>query len=1073
LLLSNPTDSAIYFYRSTKISRKVLSDIHPLTLECANNFLKITESMTTTTRNQITTQREETLIILIAAYERQYGSTSELVIQTRQLLIQLYASINEEDKAMEIYRLIQESTIQQYGRNSHQAQDIQGQLNVVLGRKNDRVVDGYQESFFHGDDEDESIDIFDIASIVDYKRRAESHVSRKELAQAEKTYVELWMEVSSKCRNVQSVEWHEKNIEIATAYSRFLKSQNRSSESSAILTCVWQQYEHSQLSFAESIVSRLSSVAKEMRSVGMHTQALAVFKHASSYFKNVRQEDSSLSREINQQLSETSTELVQQSLKSSGSVTETTTTISESVFQDVFYSIINSSKSVDASTIALAKKLTAQYMQKKDFTAAINVATATLQKTWASFVASSIHDVVMTSTFTQESIELVERLAECYLQTRQLEKAEDTYNRLFRAVLIADKIDKTTFEKSKSLLINFYDKRGYVDKAISIFQELLVTYRARLGPSHELTIQTLYNLAGRCQKHPRNHPYWIDYYLQIITSLNKDSDVCHPHALDAIIVVTTTYFEDRRFAEAVSIYRVLWKTFVTKTKEHKVFSDAKSVQVLYEHFYICLEETKAGWSELFQVTKEFRETVTAVFGAESSIAVEATLSLAQVAQRSEAHASQAITLYEDVSSRSKTVTTRTSVSDINQALSTLYIKQLQSSSSTNLKAETVQRALQMSETQLKDSTRQYGYSHESSLNHLRELSVLYTRQQKTDLAVKQLSTAVAAIVTNEKSSQKQIESAVSIASTFRSIEQVNTAQSLVQELHRQICAKDTRYASKWSFDLTKSSRTSLAFLAALQYNLRKDTSITFGEIMADLTMEYLYFEQFHQTLINNESLTNILLAAAPLRWFLRRNGQDEMITVVEDQAVSLFVKRDARDLNTLSKESPRIFIIGIMDHLGNGRNKSFNRSVILASNDSVTKLTKAKKFPEAYDIAHLGYLYASKNDGYNGPRAISMGFKLASLLVGREGEKCQDAALRKKMLELSNKIVKRIFEICKSLNINFAQVQLYELSHLSLLLGEQEDYETLEVSLLLSLSCKCHCDINTFTVASNDALEHT
>jgi tetratricopeptide (TPR) repeat protein len=1073
LLLSNPTDSAIYFYRSTKISRKVLSDIHPLTLECANNFLKITESMTTTTRNQITTQREETLIILIAAYERQYGSTSELVIQTRQLLIQLYASINEEDKAMEIYRLIQESTIQQYGRNSHQAQDIQGQLNVVLGRKNDRVVDGYQESFFHGDDEDESIDIFDIASIVDYKRRAESHVSRKELAQAEKTYVELWMEVSSKCRNVQSVEWHEKNIEIATAYSRFLKSQNRSSESSAILTCVWQQYEHSQLSFAESIVSRLSSVAKEMRSVGMHTQALAVFKHASSYFKNVRQEDSSLSREINQQLSETSTELVQQSLKSSGSVTETTTTISESVFQDVFYSIINSSKSVDASTIALAKKLTAQYMQKKDFTAAINVATATLQKTWASFVASSIHDVVMTSTFTQESIELVERLAECYLQTRQLEKAEDTYNRLFRAVLIADKIDKTTFEKSKSLLINFYDKRGYVDKAISIFQELLVTHRARLGPSHELTIQTLYNLAGRCQKHPRNHPYWIDYYLQIITSLNKDSDVCHPHALDAIIVVTTTYFEDRRFAEAVSIYRVLWKTFVTKTKEHKVFSDAKSVQILYEHFYICLEETKAGWSELFQVTKEFRETVTAVFGAESSIAVEATLSLAQVAQRSEAHASQAITLYEDVSNRSKTVTTRTSVSDINQALSTLYIKQLQSSSSTNLKAETVQRALQMSETQLKDSTRQYGYSHESSLNHLRELSVLYTRQQKTDLAVKQLSTAVATIVTNEKSSQKQIESAVSIASTFRSIEQVNTAQSLVQELHRQICAKDTRYASKWSFDLTKSSRTSLAFLAALQYNLRKDTSITFGEIMADLTMEYLYFEQFHQTLINNESLTNILLAAAPLRWFLRRNGQDEMITVVEDQAVSLFVKRDARDLNTLSKESPRIFIIGIMDHLGNGRNKSFNRSVILASNDSVTKLTKAKKFPEAYDIAHLGYLYASKNDGYNGPRAISMGFKLASLLVGREGEKCQDAALRKKMLELSNKIVKRIFEICKSLNINFAQVQLYELSHLSLLLGEQEDYETLEVSLLLSLSCKCHCDINTFTVASNDALEHT
>ncbi|KAF2036681.1 hypothetical protein EK21DRAFT_105994 [Setomelanomma holmii] len=1045
LLISNPTDSAKYFYYSTNISRKVLSDIHPLTLECASHFLKITESMTTTTRTEIMTQRESILIVLITAYERQYGSTSELVIQTRKLLVELYASLHEEDKALEIYRLIQEATIQQYGRNSHQAQDVQGHLDVVLGKGKGRgTIDGYNESFFHGDDEEESVEVFNIASILAILQRAESHISKKEFALAEKTYVELWMEVSSQCRSVQSVEWHEKNIEVATSYSQFLKSQKRTSESSAILTCVWQQYEHSQLSFSESIVSRLTTVAKEMRSVGMQTQALSIFKYASSYFKNVRQEESSISREINQQLSDTSTELVKQSLNSSSSVTETTTTISESVFQDVFFSIIQSSQTVESSTIALAKKLTAQYMAKKNYTAAINVIHATLQRTWSSFLASSIHDVTMTSTFTQESIELVERLAECYLQTRQLEKVEDTYNRFFRAVLVTEKVDKTIFEKSRTLLINFYDKYGYNDKAISIYQEILVAYRARLGASHELTIQTLYILATRCRKHPRNHPYWIDYYLQIITSLNRDSDVCDPAALDAIIVVTTTYWEDRRYAEAVSIYRILWKTFVTKTKEHKVFSDVTFVQTLYDRFYQCLEETKASWSEIYQVSNEYRQTVTAVFGAESAISVEATLSLAQVAQRSESHASQAIALYEEASSRSKTVTTRTNVTDINHALSSLYVKQMQSSSSSSMKAETVQRALTMSESQFQESTRTYGYSHESSLTHLRELSTLYSRQQKSELAIKQLNIAVSEIITKETSSQKQIESAASIASIYRSIEQTSTAHSLIQELHRQICAKDTRYASKWSFDLTKSTRSALAFLAALQYNLRKDLNITFAEIMADLTMEYIYFEQFHQTLRNNESLTNILLAAAPLRWFLRRNDQQDMIAVVEDQAVGLFVKRDAQDLNTQSKESPRIFIIGVLDHLGNGRNKDFNRSVILSCNDSVTKLTKAKKFPEAYDLAHLGFLYASKHDGYNGPRAISMGFKLASLLVGRGEEKCPDAALRKKMLDLSNRIVKRIIEICKNLNINFAQVQLYELSRLSVLLGEQEDYETLE-----------------------------
>lgn len=1046
MLISDSTHAANYFYWSSLISRKVLSDIHPLTIECANYFLRITETLTTTSRTEVVTRREELLLVLITAYERQYGSTSELVIHTRKLLAELYISINEEHKAMEIYQLIQEATIQQYGRNSHQAQDIQDHLDVVLGKgRGRREIEGYKESFFHGDEDEEvAVEIFDTASIVAYLQRAELHTNKKEFGLAEKTYVELWQEVSSKSRSVQSVEWHEKNIETATAYSRFLKAQKRESESSAILTCVWQQYQHSQLSFTERIVSQLTSVAKEMRSVGMHTQALSIFKYASSYFKNVRQEESSISREVNQQMSETSTELVKQSLNASSSVTETTTTISESVFQDVFFSIIQSSKTVDSSTIALAKKLTAQYIAKKNYSAAINIITATLQRTWSSFLATSIHDVTMTSTFTQESIELVEQLATCYLETRQLEKVEDTYSRLFRAVLVTENTNKELFEKARVLLIGFYDKYGYVDKAISIYQEILVAYRARLGPSHELTIQTLYILARRCQKHPRNHPYWIDYYLQIITSLNRDSDVCLPAALDAITVVTTTYWEDRRFAEAVSIYRVLWKTYVTKTKDYKLFSEQSFVQTLYERFYQCLEETKASFSELYQVTSEYHKTVTASFGAESSISVEATLSLAQVAQRSEEHASQAIALYEEASKRSQTVTTRTKVTDINQALSSLYVKQLQSSSSSNMKAETVQRALSMSESQLQESTRAYGYSHESSLNSLRELSVMYSRQQKTDVAIKQLNTAVSQIISQEKSSQKQIESAESIASTYRSIEQTATAHSLVQELHRQICAKDTRYASKWSFDLTKNSRSSLAFLASLQYHLRKDLNITFAEIMAELTLEYIYFEQFHHTLSNNESLTNILLAAAPLRFFLQRNQELEMVTVVEDQAVGLFVKRDAQDLNTQSKESPRYFIIGILDQLGNGRNKDFNRSVILASNDSVKKLTNAKKFPEAYDIAHLGFLYASKHDGYNSPRAISLGFKLASLLVGRDGEKPTDAALRKKMLDLSNRIVKRILEICKNLKINFAQVQLYELSHLSLLLGEQQDYETLE-----------------------------
>lgn len=1050
LLLSDATHASRYFFTCTRLSRTILSDLHPLTLDCANHFLKISESMVTTTRTETMTHREEVLVVLITAYERQYGSTSELVIQTRRLLAELYASLKEEDKAFETLRLIQEATIQHYGRNSHQAQDIESHLNVVLGKgHSERRIDSYKESFFDDQDDEDHVEVFDFSSIALYLQKAESYISRKELALAEQTYVELWQQISSKCRTTQSIQWHEKNIEVATAYSQFLRTQKRMTESSAVLTVIWEQYQHHQVSYSESIVARLTSVAKEMKQMGSYTMALSIFKHAVSFYKGVRQEDSSASRDISNQMSETSTELVRQSLAASTS-TETTTTISESVYKDVFFSVIQSSKNIEASTVALAKKLSAKYMEERNFTEAISVIQATLQRTWPSFLSNSIHDVTLTSTFTLESIELIERLAECYLQLRHMERVEDTYSRFFRAALVTTEVDKATFQKAQTLLISFYDKYGYQDNAVSVYQDVLVTYRARFGPTHELTIQTLYTLAHRCQKYPRNHPYWIEYYLQVVTSLNKDSDICHKDALDAIIVVTTTYWQDRRYAEAVTIYRVLWNTFVRQTKQHKVFSEENFVQTLYERYRQCLEETKASFESLYQVTKEFRDTVVATLGAQSAIAVEATLTLAQVSQRSEEHIAQAISLYEEASRSTKTVTTSTRSNELKQALSSLYVRQLKSQSSSSFKAEHVERALAMTHEQLNESTTKHGYSHESSLNHVRELANLYQRQQKNELAVKVLTNAVSQIVQKETSSQRQIESAASIVASFHACQQTAVAYSLVQELHRQICAKDASNVSQWSFDLTKTSRSSLAFLASLQYNLRKDLSVTFAEIMASLTMEYIYFEQFRNTLRNNESLTSILLAAAPLRFFLRQNGQDEMVIVVESQAVSLFEKRDAQDLHCLSKETPRIFIVNILEHLGSGRNKDFNRSVILASNHGVAKLTKAKKFPEAYDIANLGFLYASKHNGYNGPRSVGMGFKLASLLVGRDSEKATDSSLRKKTLDLSNKIVRKILDICKNLNINFAQIQLFELSHLSILLGEQHDYETLEV-------CKNYC----------------
>jgi hypothetical protein len=302
-LLSNTTETQKYYYSCTKISRTILSDFHPLTVELANYFLQVTETLTSTSRTEIMTHREEVLIILISSYERQFGATSEIVIRTRTSLAELYMYIHEEERATELYQIIQDATVKHYGKNSSEARGISQQLNVVLGKKDDQVLETYNDSLFGEDYEEEVEEELTLHQISVILHRAETYLSKKEFALAERTYVELWQQVSSRCRTTHSLEWHAKNIDIALAYSSFLRTQKRETEASSVLSAVWEQYEHHELSFSDTIITQLVHVAKVLKTAGYYTYALSIFKRASSYYKSVRKEESHFYSEIEQQVS--------------------------------------------------------------------------------------------------------------------------------------------------------------------------------------------------------------------------------------------------------------------------------------------------------------------------------------------------------------------------------------------------------------------------------------------------------------------------------------------------------------------------------------------------------------------------------------------------------------------------------------------------------------------------------------------------------------------------------------------------------------------------------------------------
>jgi hypothetical protein len=103
-------DAGQLFYEATRISRTILTAQHIITIQVANLFLEVTAQSVTETKTDIMTRREEILILLIEGYRAHYGGTSEIVISTLTQLAEHYRLVNEDQKAREIYLVIENSS---------------------------------------------------------------------------------------------------------------------------------------------------------------------------------------------------------------------------------------------------------------------------------------------------------------------------------------------------------------------------------------------------------------------------------------------------------------------------------------------------------------------------------------------------------------------------------------------------------------------------------------------------------------------------------------------------------------------------------------------------------------------------------------------------------------------------------------------------------------------------------------------------------------------------------------------------------------------------------------------------
>ncbi|GAB7366186.1 hypothetical protein MBLNU230_g7746t1 [Neophaeotheca triangularis] len=1051
--MGNDKETSNAYYTACIIGKNVLKPSHPVTVACANHYLDHTSTMVTPSRSEIMTHREQVLQILVTAYQQQFGVHSEMVITTKQQLIQLYSYIREETNANSLKSQLEFDT----GTGSQSSSEkvypssLGGALNTKLVSRRTEESDKPTISLFEDEEEEEEDTTLTLDTAKSMMEKAKSLTSQNQFKQAELLYVQLWRQMSSICQSTMAVEWHRAKIDTVNSYAQALKSSKRESESSAILMSVAKEYQQHELSYSQSIVSSITESADILKSVGHAAAALSIYQQSASYYSSTHKTDSKELKQIEEMISTTT---VQVSKEASSRSESSSSQLSENSLEAIFQSsILNRNSKIEASTFTSVNRLVEKHMSAMQYEKAVEVIQATLQRTWMAFTADTTHGMSLASvSFQKESIALVESLYQAYTRSRKVEKAMDVYLRLYRATVPVAKEQPQLFEKHYKQLVALYDQYGYFDRAITILQEVLPIYTNTYGATNDKVIDLLFDLGDRCRNHARTHAYYLEYYQQIVKATTKDNKVVGARALEALKIVSVSYWEERRYIEARQAYGLLWATLIDTHGKVSITKDqATYLQSLYQQYYQCLEATQTDFETLYAVTEQYHNTCKAVFGANHEVTAASAQAFAQVCQQSEKSQSKAVEMleqaYSNMSSNSRASSTESQ--QITQQLIQTYSRSISQSSSAS--TETVEKLKTMHQKQFQASYQEYGYRSETSINSMKEIASLEFRQGKTEAAMKQITSATQELNTLDVSNEHIIQSAETIASVFQASNRNEVAREFLSDLRLQLVAHEKRADSRFQFDVTKSNKASLVFLATLEYQLRKDMSLTQSDIYTDLLSERLYYNEFYKVIQERSSFEALIKAAAPLRHYLLKRDRKQQAQSVVSRVVTIANEHDLKSFSLEAKTtSPAIFITGILDYMGLRRNAAYERAVILATNKVLRGLVQNKKFAEAFDIASIGFKYAKAHEGYWNIGLLSSGFALASQLDGRGVNRCPDETLRKKMLQLSNTVVKDLLQVARKQGIDLAQVQLSELNELVAMLGEQGDWDTLE-SLLSSL----------------------
>ncbi|KAL4746942.1 hypothetical protein BDW72DRAFT_206899 [Aspergillus terricola var. indicus] len=1008
-----PSQASQIFYDAATACQQALSTQHIITMRLTKQFLDFTTNQVSTSRTDIMLKRVGMLRLLVECYKTHYGNTSDMVVSTLHQLVEHYKLINEVQKAQELTAFLKGSTSEAGAQKIGSRRPSEGSLVVQLHGPKDAIKHG-TVLVLDDIEEDELVSSsFNFNSLLSAAQR---YAREGNVLAAERTYVDIWQRVSKEYRLHQSIEWELRSLEFIKEYSKFLLSQKRESEVASILTSFWA--EHGQkMSTTEEVVAKFVTVAQLMESLKLSWLALDVLKQCAQSISH----HSSLYKEIHEHMQSSFKEVMQVS------GTSTASTVTESSLVKMIFD-----QSVgDEITATATTTLVQMYLAKHRWRDATKALKRVLQAAWPSFFATSVNDVILPVKDVAYCIELAQHLRDCYRHRRRAVKEEDVCLRLYHAIRRDRPAGDEVLQSVTLKLVQLYERTRQTEKLISVHLEILNDYTTRFGQDHPMVLQELWALAELT--HPQASS--VGYYRRIFELLNKQSDICDSAAFEPLLVVVTELTNQERYSEALWPCKVLFNT-LQHTRVNPRLHDAAF--------------THAEYHVIHDVTVQYRKGCLAVFGAQATIAIQATKTLAYLAQASKQYEAEAIELFEALL-ETQSSEIDIDYEDIRATLEAIYEEQYAVVSTTEgFSSQHFQRVITARIQRLSTIRSTYGWAHESSLSQMEEVVSLYHKRKDTNSATMMLEEAVVHIASSEHSSSRLIAAAESIVSSYRAIGQIQRAKKLALELYQQIVEKDTTNISSVGFDKTSSGRQSLPFLAQLEHSLREreETSLTMNEIYSSLVAEYQYFERFRADVHSKSSnLQSVLFTVSHLQELLSTRGHSTTATRLMEQLTDYFMWAHGHELQ-LERNQAAIFLSTIVEHLRKYSSQNFVRSIALASHNCVIQLLPTRDHHHSVcDLALAAFRYIRTQDGFSSLATVKllfkMGLAISSCAIQLPHTEDSQSPVRQEMLRVSATIMKEVLCYCKIKNIDLSQLSAVHLNNLIKLLDQQKDYHNL------------------------------